>query len=452
MEEFRARAEMLAYQPVFLADHALERMQQEGQQVEGGKERSKMLFAVAEIVLKMIALGLHHIVGTVLDLPSRPSRFGDACDVVRVERMAGDPGVVVGLLAGGIPGGELEPVDLEGVVAITQGHIGDEAVGVGVHRSAFAPRDLMGGDRVDALEVVDPFVDRAVGTGLADEDEVSPRGQDLLAEGLTRVEVVAQEGRAPRRVAVAVGGKPALRGHRFAVLLCVAILGRDEFRGQADDFVGCGRHHDRTDHRVGIAHRAIPVLGLRALMAMDVGGLVVLRPVQGNEQHVGLRGGRIELHAKRIDMAAGIEGTEDLLEQGIDMLGVDRIQQLADAGIGRDQRHLEEALGIAPPLGLLHRSLMGEKRWALGIEYRKRRQCGVFHRVDAILPLALIRQPLEYLLDGADRGAKAQGFGREKWKSQARTRMSFYDPATLYNKARLLSSPRSPLIIGRDSY
>ena len=105
-----------------------------------------------------------------------------------------------------------------------------------------------------------------------------------------------------------MGGQPALRGRRFAVLLRVAILGRNEFRGQAEDFVGPGRHHDRTDHPARIAHRAILVLGLRALRAMDVGGLVVLRPVQGDEQRVGLRGGRIELHAKRINMAAGIEG------------------------------------------------------------------------------------------------------------------------------------------------
>ncbi len=65
-----------------------------------------------------------------------------------------------------------------------------------------------------------------------------------------------------------------------------------------------------------------------------------------------------------------------------------RVQHSADVIVGRDLRHAEQRLAIRRLAPLLERALIGQKRFRLHEEQRKRRQPDVGHRIDTrLLPL-----------------------------------------------------------------
>src|SRR5277367_1627833 len=92
----------------------------------------------------------------------------------------------------------------------------------------FATLDFSGSrGNFDASQI---FAHRLVAVGFADEQKVRADGQNLLADGLLRIDVVAQIDRIELTVARRVQLEPAARGSAFAVLLDVILLGLDEFR------------------------------------------------------------------------------------------------------------------------------------------------------------------------------------------------------------------------------
>src|SRR3712207_7999620 len=54
------------------------------------------------LLLEVVALGLEHVKGLVLDLPAGAAARGQFGDRVRSDRQVGDEGVAVGALAGGV--------------------------------------------------------------------------------------------------------------------------------------------------------------------------------------------------------------------------------------------------------------------------------------------------------------------------------------------------------------
>ena len=68
----------------------------------------------------------------------------------------------------------------------------------------------------------------------ADEDEFTPLCQDPLAKRLVAIQIVTQQGRAPRREWPAPALQPARAGSELAVLFRLAVLRRDEFRRQGE--------------------------------------------------------------------------------------------------------------------------------------------------------------------------------------------------------------------------
>src|SRR3954454_19758993 len=55
-------------------------MEGEGEEIEGHEEAGKDEFAVAEIVLEVVAVGLEDVEGLVLDLPAGPAAGGELGD------------------------------------------------------------------------------------------------------------------------------------------------------------------------------------------------------------------------------------------------------------------------------------------------------------------------------------------------------------------------------------
>jgi hypothetical protein len=75
---------------------------------------------------------------------------------------------------------------------------------------------------------------------------------------------------------------------------------------------------------------------------------------------------------------------------------------LADVVVRRDLFEMEEALGIALALGLLHGLLVSQEGRALGKEDRKGAQANVFHRVRGIGAGAPVGQPAQDLAQMLD--------------------------------------------------
>jgi len=110
----------------------------EGEQVEGDKDTGKGFLAVSKVVLEMVSVGLEHVEGLVLDLPSCPSAGGQFSDGVGRDREIGDEAVVVGSLALGVEDLDREPIDQDGIGGGTQRHLRKPAVDGGRALAAFA--------------------------------------------------------------------------------------------------------------------------------------------------------------------------------------------------------------------------------------------------------------------------------------------------------------------------
>jgi hypothetical protein len=70
-------------------------MKQEGQQIEAEHRRREILLAMAKGMLKMVALGLEHVVVFVFNLPPSTTGLCHLCHVLRAETVIGDKGIVI---------------------------------------------------------------------------------------------------------------------------------------------------------------------------------------------------------------------------------------------------------------------------------------------------------------------------------------------------------------------
>jgi hypothetical protein len=74
--------------PKFVADVA-DGVDRERQQVQADQDGGKIVLAVSEAVLKVIAVGLEDVERLVLDLPPRPAAGGEFDDRVSTDRQVG---------------------------------------------------------------------------------------------------------------------------------------------------------------------------------------------------------------------------------------------------------------------------------------------------------------------------------------------------------------------------
>ncbi len=124
---------------------------------------------------------------------------------------------------------------------------------------------------------------------------------------------------------------------------------------------------------------------------MDGRGVVVGRPIQGDQQRARTVCGGIERNPEGIDVAASAQGLKYLRKEREQVSSRHGIEHRADTIVRWDLAHAQERLGIALATGLLHRPLIGQKRWALRSENRKGRQRRIFHGIDAVLPGPFVR-------------------------------------------------------------
>ena len=97
---------------------------------------------MAKIVLEIVPFGFEGVECLVLDLPPRPSCGGEVLGGVGVDRQVGDEAVAIGDLVVAIADDDFEPIDVERVLAVADGHALHRSPSVG--EALFPPLDGFG--------------------------------------------------------------------------------------------------------------------------------------------------------------------------------------------------------------------------------------------------------------------------------------------------------------------
>ena len=90
---------------------------------------------MAETVFEIVAAGLQDIERPILDLPACAATGGECGGVLPIDRQVGDETVPVSDFAAGVGDLDLQPVDRQGVLAVTERDPGDPAIPVREPRS-----------------------------------------------------------------------------------------------------------------------------------------------------------------------------------------------------------------------------------------------------------------------------------------------------------------------------
>src|SRR5271157_5296482 len=385
VEEIIARPELCPRgQPKFVADVA-DGVDREGQQVQAYQDGCKILLPVSEAVLKVVALVLQNVERLVLDLPPRPATGGKVDDRVGTDGQVGDEAVAVCRLAAGVDDLELEPVDRQRVLAVAQRHVMEPAVAMDETLLA-APDRLLDHRQVDAGEIV---LDQRMRRRLADEDEMPARVQHGLAERLAGKQIVAEIDRVECRVALTVGGQPALGRHVLTILLRRPVLRDDEFRLQRDDLVVPGCHQRGRQHAVVIFRLARASDPGRAVWAMDLPRGVILRAVERDQHAPAEPAEHVEAAVDSPELIDGFSEYRMQQRRG------GRIQHIPNVIVAGDFGDAEQAGAVGAAMPLLELPLMCQERRALHEKHREGRHSDVAHAIGRVHAQALVRKPVQ---------------------------------------------------------
>src|ERR1700689_3488032 len=231
------------------------------------------------------------------------------------------------------------------------------------------------------------FVPRLVAVGFADEQKVGADGQDLLADGLLRIDVVAQIDRIELAVAQSVQREPAARGSAFTVLLIVTLLGLDEFRSKRQNPILAGFDDAGGHDGMKIIDLSTGVFAGRAIPARQFVRAKILRPIQG-DQRVTVQAGQ------RRQRARGLHSRQSVVEQLIEARRFDVVEHGSNVIVAGNTLHSQQSLAIRPTVSdpFANLTLMRQKRRALHEKRRKPGQSDIPHRKLRVHPPPLVRQ------------------------------------------------------------
>jgi hypothetical protein len=126
-----------------------------------------------------------------------------------------------------------------------------------------------------------------------------------------------------------------------------------------------GRHEGRRQHGMIALDLAVGALARLAIRAAELLRTKKLGSIERDQ--------RTAIKALEAFHAALAEQFRDrLVERGLQMRGMHRIEHRTDVIVGRDFRHAEQRMAIGGLAPLLERALIGQKRLRLREEQRKR--------------------------------------------------------------------------------
>src|SRR5664280_259998 len=116
---------------------------------------------------------------------------------------------------------------------------------------------LHGFNNTVTLQIINPFVQRLMRVGFADQDEFKSFRQQRPTKWLVTVQIIAEHRSAQRGVLATPAFQPAQRGVDLAILFVMAVLWPYKFWSQWNDLVAPGLNQNRCDYRVRIADFAV---------------------------------------------------------------------------------------------------------------------------------------------------------------------------------------------------
>lgn len=206
-------------------------MEYKGQQVEAEHTRREVLLAMTNVVLDMITLGFEHVVVFVFDLPTPTPCAGDLRDVVGMHAMLGETAVVIELLACfGIDRGDRQPMHGQGTWATSQPDIVHITIPRDFGETAIPAACFQCFDGIVRLPQGQALIERGLGIGLADTDEVETVLSGQRTQRLMTGEVIAQQGDTVRGHLLGRFVNPTLARRPLAVLLLMTVWGHHGLR------------------------------------------------------------------------------------------------------------------------------------------------------------------------------------------------------------------------------
>ena len=148
-----------------------------------------------------------------------------------------------------------------------------------------------------------------------------------------------------------------------------------------------GRHHGRGQQGVEILDLVLAALAVRTVGARNLVGAVVLRAIQCDQQPA-------VQAAHRLHAAGLLEGGHDIVEHGIEMGWLNRVQFGTHLVISGDFGHAEQGLAVRAALHGLQMPQMRQEGGTLHEERGERGHREVGHGIGRVLPRPCIGQGL----------------------------------------------------------
>ena len=256
-------------------------MEGECEQIQRQQQIGQSLVPVSKVMLHVIAQVFQHVKGFIFDFPSGSAALCELHDIVTIDIYRSDKTVAIGpfivALANDLDG---QPVDLQGVFAILDGHLQCPLITPGFGFAVgFSHRDSFGLQR-DAVEI---FIQGLVRGRFRDEQEITAELNDFPTQRLSRIQVIAQVKRSQVLIARVILIQPSFGGIVFTVLFAGTILGDDEFGSKRNHAMMFGCHDGGAQYVVMIRGDALAGAGA-ALAAVNVPGVVELGGVECDQE------------------------------------------------------------------------------------------------------------------------------------------------------------------------
>ena len=281
------------------------------------------LFAVAEVMLHVIAVFFQQVKPLVFNLPARPTGcHNDICIGFGDIKRSDEAKALRGFAVANPANLKFNVVDFQRIVAISDRQLPGKAIQINQIR-LFASRcffDHPSGWPGNAIKITEKCFMR---TFFDAEDEIATGLCNLFAYRLIGIQIIAQVNRTQGCVTRCVLIEPAVGGFGFAILFMIAVLRRDKLRAQRQhlavtDANQCGAQHDMVIF--GLARASKPDAAVRTLNLVRV----------------------VEFRAIQCQQAAPVENLERLkglillhlikryVESGVNLLTIDSVQLLSN--------------------------------------------------------------------------------------------------------------------------
>ncbi len=317
-------------------------------QVQGEQGVRQPVLAVAEVVLDVVALVLEQVERLILTLPAGPPAGDDLGDVVAVGSDRGDEAEGAAPAFGAdIADAQFHIPDLQRVFVRGQRQLVVGPAEAVFPVRLFRSRGFLDHGPVRPVDAIEVAEQRLVVVGLDAADEVAPGGEKLSAHRFLGIDVIAQVDRTEVCVAPGIVLHPTVGGLDLTVLLCVAVLRRDELRSQRHR-VGMARSdHHRRQHAVIIFGELILLAAvphpMLAPVAADLARVVELTAVQCDQ---GVAAERLE----RLQRPIFPQLLQCQVETAVDVGAVDSVELLSDVVVGGQSSDAEKGAAGAPAL------------------------------------------------------------------------------------------------------